>query len=47
MTENMYKNIIYRDSVKNIYCVDNNINLIRIAYYNNVENNLTEKLIHQ
>ena len=36
-----------RDSIKNEYCKDNNINLLRISYldYNNIENILNEKLL--
>jgi len=31
-TEDFLKAVQYRDKIKNQYCVDNNINLIRIPY---------------
>jgi hypothetical protein len=35
-----------RDEIKNTYCKDNNIHLVRIPYwdFNNIENILKEKL---
>lgn len=37
-----------RDTIKNIYCKENNINLLRIPYfnYNNIKQILTEKLLN-
>ena len=41
---NKWKSIPPKDTIKNIYCKNNNINLIRIPYweYDNIENILNE-----
>lgn len=45
-TDKEIKNIQYRDSIKNQYCLQNQITLIRIPYsqYNNIEQILLEQL---
>ncbi len=40
--ENNFKNYQLRDQIKNEYCKNNNINLLRIKYDENVEEKLTE-----
>lgn len=40
--EEELKNTQARDSIKNKYCFDNDIKLIRIAYYENIESKLKE-----
>jgi hypothetical protein len=44
--QNGFQKIIHNDNIKNKYCYDNNINLIRIPYYdfNNIDDILIKKL---
>lgn len=43
----MFKSILERDRIKDKYCSENNINLLRISYteYKNIHNILKEKLM--
>lgn len=44
--ENSFGETIYHDAIKNAYCEDNNINLLRIPYweYSNIEKLIKEKI---
>jgi len=44
-----YKSVIYNDYIKNIFCENNNIELLRIYYFDfdNIENILNKKIIYR
>ena len=45
-TEQQFKTIQYHDQIKNQYCADNGITLLRIPYFKNVEEELNNFFIH-
>ena len=45
-TEQQFKTTQYRDQIKNKYCADNGITLLRIPYFKNVEEELNNFFIH-
>ena len=45
-TEQQFKTIQYHDQIKNQYCADNGITLLRIPYFKNIEEELDNFFIH-
>jgi hypothetical protein len=41
----MFENSKFRDEIKNKYCLEKNIKLIRIPYYEKIENYLNQNTI--
>ena len=40
-----FKNLILKDELKNLYCQENNLSLLRISYKENINKKLGENII--